>query len=66
MANKYKDFINVNIAPYAANHIGVYDKNGNKIGCIPIDGFKPEYGERLYRFGLISDVHNESKQSISK
>lgn len=30
----YQDFINENIAPYAADHIGVYDSNGEKVGII--------------------------------
>lgn len=59
----YQDFINENIAPYAADHIGVYDSNGEKVGIIELGDFKPEYGERLYRFGLLSDVHNETDQT---
>lgn len=54
----YTSFISENIAPYAAHHIGVYDSQGTKIGRIKIDNFKPEYGERLLRFGALSDVHN--------
>lgn len=59
----YEDFINENIAPYAATKIGVYDSEGNKVGIIPLGDFKPEYGNRLYRFGVLSDVHNQSDQS---
>lgn len=58
----YEDFINENIAPYAATKIGVYDSEGNKVGVIPLGNFKPEYGDRLYRFGVLSDVHNQSDQ----
>lgn len=54
----YTSFISENIAPYAAHHIGVYNSQGTKIGRIKIDNFKPEYGERLLRFGALSDVHN--------
>lgn len=54
----YNYFIDENIAPYAAHHIGVYDSNGDKVGNIRLGAFKPEYGERLLRFGLLSDVHN--------
>ena len=59
----YEDFINENIAPYAATKIGVYNSEGNKVGVIPLGNFKPEYGDRLYRFGVLSDVHNQSDQS---
>ena len=59
----YENFINENIAPYAATKIGVYDSEGNKVGVIPLGNFKPEYGDRLYRFGVLSDVHNQSDQS---
>ena len=59
----YENFINENIAPYAATKIGVYDSEGNKVGVIPLGNFKPEYGNRLYRFGVLSDVHNQSDQS---
>ena len=64
MATKiYSDFIKENIAPYAADHIGVYNDKGEKVGDIKLNGLKPEYGERLYRFGLLSDVHNQSSQT---
>ena len=64
MATKiYGDFIKENIAPYAADHIGVYNDKGEKVGDIKLNGFKPNYGERLYRFGLLSDVHNQSSQT---
>jgi hypothetical protein len=53
-----KDLINYNIAPYSATKIGIYNAANTKVGEIPLEGFKPVYGERLYRFGLLSDVHN--------
>lgn len=59
----YDDFIKTNVAPYAASQIGVYNSSGERVGSIPLGDFKPAYGERLYRFGIISDVHNESDQS---
>ncbi len=59
----YNEFINENIAPYSATKIGVYDSDGNKVGIIPLGDFKPDYGTRLYRFGLLSDVHNQSDQT---
>ena len=59
----YNDFIKTNVAPYAASQIGVYNSNGERVGSIPLGTFKPDYGERLYRFGVISDVHNETDQT---
>lgn len=57
------DMIKDNVAPYAASQIGVYNSKGERVGYIPLGKFKPDYGERLYRFGLLSDVHNESDQT---
>lgn len=59
----FTDFIKSNIAPYSAKKIGVYNDSGNRIGSIALGDFKPIYGERLYRFGLLSDVHNEESQA---
>nr|DAF55372.1 MAG TPA: Calcineurin-like phosphoesterase [virus sp. ctoC338] len=59
----YDSLIKTNIAPYAASKIGVYNSSGTRVGSIAIDNFKPTYGERLYRFGLLSDVHNETAQA---
>lgn len=59
----YNSFIKTNIAPYAAHWIGVYNSSGQRVGSIALDNFKPAYGERLYRFGILSDVHNEESQS---
>ena len=63
MATNFTDLIKNNVAPYSASKIGVYDSNGERVGEIPIGSFKPNYGERLYRFGLLSDVHNEESQT---
>lgn len=59
----YTGFIKNNIAPYAASQIGVYSSDGTRVGTIELGDFKPAYGERLYRFGLLSDVHNETDQA---
>lgn len=61
--NSFNEFINNNIAPYNATKIGVYDSTGNKVGEIPVTNLKPDFGERLYRFGLLSDVHNQQDQT---
>lgn len=60
---KYESFISNNIAPYAASKIGIYNVLGQRIGEIELGSFKPDYGTRLYRFGLLSDVHNQSSQT---
>lgn len=60
MNNKYSYFITENVAPYASSKIGVYDSDGNRIGGISLNTLKPDYGTRLYRFGLLSDVHNNN------
>lgn len=46
-----------NIAPYLAEKIIVKDSNNNIVGSIPLGDYKPEYGERLYRFAVLSDIH---------
>ena len=56
----FNDFMEQNVAPYAAKKIGVYNASGERVGSIPLGTFKPNYGERLYRFGVLSDVHNET------
>lgn len=59
----YSDLIKQNVAPYAAKKIGVYDSKGSRVGEISLGDFKPDYGERLYRFGILSDVHNQQDQT---
>ena len=54
----YSEFIDENIPPFLASSIGVYDSNGEHVGFIPVTEFKPTFGTRLYRFGLLSDVHD--------
>ena len=63
MATNFTDLIKNNVAPYSASKIGVYASDGSRVGEIPLGSFKPNYGERLYRFGLLSDVHNEDSQA---
>lgn len=57
MAYKYKHFIPQNIAPNGAESIGVYDSNGNKVQTIQLGRLAPVTNEKLYSFGLVSDVH---------
>ncbi len=55
---RYEDFIDINIPPYMAASIGVYDSDDKRLGFIPINSMKQPFGERLYRFGLLSDIHD--------
>ena len=54
----YSDLIDVNIPPYMAASIGVYNSSNERIGFIPLSDFRKSFGTRLYRFGLLSDVHD--------
>lgn len=65
MGVQYKDFNKFNSAPYSASHIGVYNSNGSKVMEIQLGNFKPNYDTRLYRFGLLSDVHNQKSTTIA-
>lgn len=63
MTTIYNAFNKYNIAPYASEKIGIFDSNGEFKGYLNINNLKPTYGERLYRFGLLSDVHQQSNQA---
>ena len=57
MSYVYRHFIPQNTAPKGATKIGVYDSNGNRIMTIPLGGLTPPSSEKLYSFGLVSDMH---------
>lgn len=58
----YTDFINENVAPSYATKIGVY--NGDtRIGKVDLGVLKKITGNKLYSFGLLSDVHNRASQN---
>ena len=51
-------FNEFNIAPYLADHIGIYSKNNNKIGILNLwNSISKSFNERKYRIGLMSDIH---------
>lgn len=54
---KYTHFIPENTAPAGAQKIGVYDADGKKVCTIPLGSLTPPKGEKLYSFGLLSDIH---------
>jgi len=49
----YESFIKDNVAPYSADAIGIFNSDGKLINKISIDGFKPSYTNRLFRFGIL-------------
>lgn len=57
MAYKYTHFIPQNTAPHGAKSIGAYDQNGQKVCTIPLGRMTPVTKEKLYSFGLLSDIH---------
>lgn len=61
---QYEKFIPQNIAPSKTSIIGVYDKNGNRVGQIPLrDLTPPNLAKKIYSFGALSDVHYPSDDS---
>jgi predicted phosphodiesterase len=57
MTYKYTHFIPQNIAPKGTKYIEVYDSNGEKVCSIPLGRLTPPAKEKLYSFGLVSDMH---------
>lgn len=58
----YKDFMHANSAPREAEHMGIYDQDGERWGSVSMAGFKPEKQTPLYSIGMLSDVHCEDNQ----
>ena len=56
-SDSFKALLDCNVAPQEAGKIGLYDKNGNLAGTIPLYNYKKKQGTKLYSFGLISDLH---------
>lgn len=63
--NVIDTFIKENVAPYSSSSIGIFNSNDELVGKIPLNNFKPNYGDRLFRFGILSDVHNNNADSQS-
>lgn len=57
MAYVYRHLIPQNTAPSGAKKIGVYDSNGKRTCTISMGGLTPPTKEKLYSFGLVSDIH---------
>lgn len=54
-----------NIAPYIAKKIGIFDSNHKMVGAVSLSNtdFKPNFGKRCYRFGILSDLHQKAAQT---
>jgi hypothetical protein len=63
--NVIDTLIKENVAPYSSSSIGIFNSNNELVGKIPLNNFKPNYGDRLFRFGILSDVHNNNANSQS-
>lgn len=57
MEYKYTHFIPQNTAPKGTKSIGVYDGSGKRITTISLGNLSPIKKEKLYSFGLVSDIH---------
>lgn len=65
MAYVYRHFIPQNTAPKGAQKIGVYDSNGKKVLTIPLGGLTPPNSEKLYSFGIVSDLHISHNTAVA-
>ena len=65
MAYKYTHFIPQNTAPSGTKSIGVYDGNGNKVCSIPLGRMTPPASEKLYSFGIVSDIHISHNTAVA-
>lgn len=65
MTYKYKHFISQNIAPNGTKGIGVYNDNGERICAVPLGGLSPVTKEKLYSFGIVSDVHISHNTAVA-
>lgn len=55
---KYNHFNEKNVAPLNTTRIGVYNKNGLRVGVLPLGNLTfPSSAKKLYSFGALSDVH---------
>lgn len=57
MDYKYTHLLPQNIAPKGTKSIGVYNDKGKRIVTIPLGNLTPVDKEKLYSFGLVSDLH---------
>lgn len=55
--------IKENCLPYSAKIIGIYEESGIRFGEIDCSEILKEFSTRIYRFGLLSDVHNQNNKT---
>lgn len=56
--SEYTKLISQNIAPLGTRRIAIYDKQGNRVGQLPLGSLTPPIpGKKLYSFGAVSDIH---------
>lgn len=63
MKYQYNGFIAENIAPKNAKGIGVYDSLGSKILSIPLGRLAHLKKQKLFSFGVVSDLHLTAEQT---
>ena len=59
------DYIKHNIAPFAVKKIGVFNNQNKLVGTLNIKELKDKYSQRLYRFGVLSDVHQNTTETAA-
>jgi predicted phosphodiesterase len=65
MKYQYNGFIKENIAPKNAKQIGVYDKKGNRMLSISLRSLTPVKKEKLFSFGVVSDLHLTAERTVT-
>ena len=65
MAYKYTQFIPQNTMPAGAKSIGIYDKDGKKVYTMSLGRLSHSTNNKLYKFGVISDLHLFDNLSVS-
>lgn len=65
MSYEYTGFLYNNIAPVGAKRIVVHNTSNEEVSSIGLGNLSRPVGEKLYSFGLISDLHIQSNNSFS-
>lgn len=65
MSYQYNGFIPENIAPSGTKRIGVYNSDGTRLCTIPLGTLTPINKEKLFSFGIISDLHVTAERTLT-
>ena len=65
MRYQYSGLITQNIAPKNTKQIGVYDSRENRILSIPLGRLTPPEKEKLFSFGVVSDLHLTAERTVT-